>query len=41
VLRDEDSAGILSTPQVHVSEVLVRHGVASAETRIKLPFCVL
>ena len=41
VLRDKDSAGILSTPHVHVSEVLIRHGVARAETRIKLPFCVL
>ena len=41
VLRDEDGAGILSTPQVHVSEIFVRHGVARAETRIKPPFCVL
>ena len=40
-LSDEDSSRVVSTARVHVSEIVVRHRVATAEARIKLAFCVL
>jgi hypothetical protein len=41
VLCDKNSSRVLSTTGMHLSKVLVRHRLPSAEARIKLSLCVL